>query len=247
MAETNTKTALITGSAKRLGREISLHLASKGWDIAIHYNHSHDEAMSLKAEIEGKVGRAELFSADFTAPEAIDSLMANVNNKVGPVAALINNASLFGRDDLENFSYEAWLSHMQIHHYAPARLSVDFIQQYRKNKSGEKGAIINLVDGCYGWSISPNFLSYSLSKLSLEHSLELLAKMATPDIRVNNIATGPTLPSVHDAPGVFEKIAEQTWLKQTSSPARVCDAVEYLLGAQDVTAQTIALNGKMVV
>jgi NAD(P)-dependent dehydrogenase (short-subunit alcohol dehydrogenase family) len=235
--------ALITGAARRVGRSIALALAERGYDIVIHYHRSEESARALVGEIEAYGRRAVAIAAHLEVPAQIDALVPRATELLGaPLTLLVNNASHFARDTLADASYEGFLSHQQVNLYAPMALSQAFAAQLPASAAGQ---IINLSDGVYGWSMSPHFLTYSLSKFGLLSLTELLASSLAPKIRVNAIALGPTLPGVMDTPGTFEKLARLAPLKRVSAPEEVVAAMDYLLTAPSVTGQVLYLSGGM--
>lgn len=232
--------ALITGAARRIGRSLALALAERGYDIVVHYHRSEDSATSLVSEIEARGRRAVAIAAHLEIPSQVEALLPRAVEMLGPVTLLVNNASHFARDTLPTASYDSFLTHQQVNLYAPMALSQAFAAQ-----GLAQGHIINLSDGVYGWSMSPHFFSYSLSKFGLLSLTELLAASLAPQVRVNAVALGPTLPGVMEKPGTFEKLASHAPLKRVSSPEEVVSAVDYLLGAHSVTGQVIYLSGGM--
>jgi NAD(P)-dependent dehydrogenase (short-subunit alcohol dehydrogenase family) len=233
-------TALITGSAQRVGRALALHLAHQGYDILVHYHHSHAEATSLAAEIQVMGRRAALVQADLANPSACETIFAAAKG-LPPVTTLIHNASRFERDRLESLAPEAMRGHFAVNLETPLLLTRAFAERFPKGS--HLGNVICLVDGMRGWSISPTFLSYSLSRLAMEQAIPLLARELAPHIRVNGIALGATLPGAMDKPTTFAKLEWMAPLKRTSHPGEVCDALDYLLRADSMTGQVINLSG----
>jgi NAD(P)-dependent dehydrogenase (short-subunit alcohol dehydrogenase family) len=232
-------TALITGAARRIGRDMALSLARAGWDVVIHYRESEQDAQSLAGEIRAIGQQASLIACDLTDREATASLFAELARRGLHVDCLINNASRFEKDGFDSYTSASLDSHMQVNFYAPLMLMRDFARQYR----GASGVIINITDGMEGWSMSSNYLSYFFSKKSLTQATVGLALELAPAIRVNAIAPGPTLEGMQDKPDTFAKLREHLPLKCTSSPQEVCDALHYLLNAKSVTGQVILLSG----
>lgn len=237
-----TPVALITGCARRVGRSIALALAERGYDIVIHYHRSEEAAMALVGEIEAYGRRAIAIAAHLEIPSQVEALLPRASEELGPITLLVNNASRFTRDTLESTDYDTFLAHQQVNLYAPLALSQAFARQCPDDANNQ---IINLSDGVYGWSMSPHFLTYSLSKFGLVSLTELLAASLAPQIRVNAIALGPTLPGVMDTPGSFEKLAALAPLKRVSNPEEVIAAMDYLLSAPSVTGQVLYLSAGM--
>lgn len=236
---TGTQTVLITGAAIRIGREIALSLADCGWDIAVHYNTSEEHAEELAAMIKNKGRKAFLVQADLRNPQEVAQVIPAVTKHGVTIDCLINNASLFEKDSLADITPESWRSHMDVNLFAPMQLIRDFAAQYK----GDAGNIINLTDGLTGWSLSPAFLSYSISKFGLSEITRLLVTELAPCIRINAIALGPTTPGKQDNPDTFEKLRKFIPLGRTSSTEEVCNTVDYILSSPSLTGQVISLSG----
>lgn len=235
-----TKAVLITGGAVRVGRIIALHLARLGWHVAIQYNHSIDEASATVEELKSIGVNALALQADLTRDNVIASLPGRAAGGLGmPVTALINNAAAIGKDSIRDFSRESWLRHMETNLYAPLRLISAFVAQLPDDR---EGAVVNLTDGCEGMSLSPQFLTYSLSKYGLAEATRLLARDLAPRIRVNAVAPGLTLPKEGEE-AMFERLIAKLPLQHPSEPEEIAQAVAYLLSAPSVTGQVLAVNG----
>ncbi len=233
------KTVLITGAALRVGRSLALSLADAGWDIALHYNTSEKPARELAALIAGKGRKAHLAQADLAREQSVSGIFPALAKQGIIPDALINNAATFEKDSLGTIDHKHWHAQMDTNLFAPLLLMRDFAAHYK----GDGGNIINITDGLAGWSMSSNFLSYSLSKVGLAHATRMLAHEFAPRIRVNAIAPGATLASKHDTKETFAKLKEIVPLKRVSSPEEVCDAALFLLSAPSVTGQIISLSG----
>lgn len=235
-----TNIALITGGAKRVGRDIALHLAQEGWNIALHYHRSDEEALQTRDEIEALGARCELFSANLTHANEVARLIPTIRELMGDISLLVNNASLFVRDELGSFTEETLNQHMQLHVHAPLQLIRDMAAQ----ELGE-GNVINLVDGMESTSVGAHFLTYSLSKKGLSEITTTLASELAPQIRINAIAMGLTLPDENFNAEAFERLAENIPLKRVSNPHEVCQTISFILNTPTITGQHIALNSGM--
>lgn len=234
------RNALITGCAHRVGREIAVSLAHQGWNIAVHYHHSKDAAEALCDDIRALEKKAFAFRADLTNDAETSALISHAGGKLGTLSCLINNASLFEKDSLQTMNDASRNAHMQVNCFAPLTLIRDFVAQADRTIPNH---IINLVDGCFGWSVAPHYLSYALSKQSLASATILLARELAPSIQINAIGLGATLAGKEDTPETFDRFAQVMPLKRNSSPREVCDTVQYLLNAPSVTGQILYLNG----
>lgn len=233
------KTALITGASKRIGAQIASDLASDGWTIGLHYKSSEQEARDLAQKIKAQGGTAEPLKADLSSSENCNTLIEQCSVKLGPVSLLINNASLFEEDHLGTLSPELWDAHMNINVRAPAFLSQSFVQNLPK---GEKGQIINMIDQRV-WKLTPQFMSYTISKAALWTLTQQLAQDLAPQIRVNAIGPGPTLRGARQTEEDFTRQQASVPLETGATPAQISDAIKFLLAQPSITGQMIALDG----
>ena len=229
--------ALVTGGAKRIGRAICLELAAAGFDVAVHHRDSDAEADSLVRDIETMGRRAVALSADLTDVVATDALVGRAVEALGPLTALVNNASVFADDRLDSVTGESWSEHLDTNLRAPVLLAQVFARQ-----APDGAAIVNILDQRV-LKPDPRFFSYSLSKSALWFATRTMAQALAPRIRVNGVGPGPTLPSVHQTPEEFEAEARGTLLQRAGSPEAVAAAVRWLLDAELVTGQMIAVDG----
>jgi NAD(P)-dependent dehydrogenase (short-subunit alcohol dehydrogenase family) len=234
-----TRTVLVTGAAKRLGRAIALHLAKSGWSVAVHYNQSQAEAEETVATIHEMGLHAAALEADLSSEDDTQRLIGRANAALGPLTALINNASVFENDTLATMTRMSWERHMETNLRAPLVLSQNFAEQL---PSYAEGAIVNLLDQRL-FKPTPQFLSYSASKAGLHWLTHVLAQALAPRIRVNAVAPGPTLRNTRQSEAHFKRQQSATVLGRGASPDDVSAAVQYLLEARAVTGQTIAVDG----
>ena len=183
------KNLLITGGATRIGKEIAIHFSKKGWNIAIHYFKSSSKAKKLKREIESNQVKAVLIKADLRNVKQVEKIIPIVKKKLGTINCLINNAALFERDDILNFTNKSWNDHLNINLLAPTILTKEFIKQSSKKYISD---IINIIDQRV-FKLTPIFLSYTLSKSALYTLTKTMAMRLGPNIKVNGIAPGPTI------------------------------------------------------
>ena len=157
----------------------------------------------------------------------------------GPIHAIINNASLFLNDDIENLNDKLWYDHMNINLYAPLIISKEFNKQLPKKSLGH---IINILDQNV---VNPDtsFFSYSISKSALLSATTIMAKSFAPNIRVNAIGPGPTLKNIHQSKKHFDKSIKNTLLKIGSPPEEIAKTVKFLLESKSITGQFIAVDG----
>jgi len=231
--------ALVTGAARRIGRSIALGLAGRGYDVAIHYQHSEPEALGVVREAEALGIRAVAIAAELARMGDVAGLMAAAHERLGPVSVLVNNASEFRDDTAMTLDAETWAAHIDVNLRAPLFLAQAFVRQL---PDGVTGHIINIIDQRV-LRPSPEFFSYSVSKAALWAATRTLAQALAPRVRVNAIGPGPVLASVHQSAADFAAECEATLLKRGASPDEVAAAVLFLLDAPAITGQLIALDG----
>ena len=227
--------ALVTGAGRRLGRVLALQAARRGYDVIVHSHHSGDDAQETAALIRA-VGRlAETQSADLSSPRDCSRLL----HTQAPVTLLVNCASAFEDDSIETLSADSWDAHLAVNLRAPVLLAQAFAAALPEGRSGQ---IVNITDQRV-WRLTPRFFSYTISKAALWTATQTLAQALAPRIRVNAIGPGPTLASVHQAPGEFEREAAAVPLGHGPTPEEVAAALAYLIDAPSVTGQMIAVDG----
>ncbi len=233
-----TKTALVTGAAKRIGRAIATTLARAGYDIAVHYGTSRDDAQAVAAELQGLGVRAVPVQADLGDVDHGARLIADARSALGPLSVLVNNASVFADDRVATVTPDSWRTHIDTNLLAPILLAQAFAAQ---GDLPEDASIINLIDQRV-LKPSPVFFSYGLSKAGLWHATRILAQDLAPRIRVNAVGPGPTLKSIHQTQADFDREARATLLQKPTSPEEVAATVLYLLNAPSVTGQMICVD-----
>ena len=230
---------LITGGAVRIGRATALHLARKGWHVAIHYHQSAKEAEQCVAELQACNVKAVAIQGDLNVEADVQNIVGKACNALAmPLTALVNNAAAFHKDNISTFTRESWLRHMDTNLYAPLQLIAAFAKQLPENG---QGAVVNLIDSCESMCISPNFLTYSLSKYGLAEATRLLAQDLAPHIRVNGVSPGLTLPKAGEE-AMFKRLVAKTPLERPVSPQEIAEAVAYLLESPVITGQILALD-----
>ena len=233
------RAVLITGAAQRLGRAIALALAADGWAVAVHYRASRDRATALVEEILGAGGRAVALDADLADETAVAALVPRAVAALGPLGCLVNNASTFENDTAATVDRASWDGHIEVNLRAPFVLMQGFAAQLPDTASG---AIVNLLDQRV-WSLTPYFVSYTVSKAALWTLTQTMALALAPRIRVNGIGPGPTLPSPRQSAAQFERQCAALPLRRGTTPDEIAAAVRFILAAPAMTGQMIALDG----
>ena len=227
---------LVTGGAKRIGRAIALRLAQEGYQVAVHYRSSSEEAMETVRMIEKQGGSAACIGADLGNTSDVENLLDSASKAIGcPITGIVNNASLYVHDRLNTMDPEVWADHMRVNVYAPLILTNSL-----SNNSG--GWIVNILDYKIA---SPNadFLSYTISKFALEGATKTLARDLAPEVRINAVAPGHTLGSDHLDDDELLEAQISAPLGIGPTPSDIADAVSYLASAKAVTGQTIYVDG----
>lgn len=231
--------ALVTGGARRIGRDIVLRLAEANYAVVIHCNTSREDADALAGEIKASGGRADVVAANLSEGSAVDSVIPRAMAMFGPLTLLVNNASLFLKDGASTFTLDGLHANMAVNLEAPLRLAQAFAAQA---KAGSDPSIVNLIDQRV-FRLTPQFFSYTLAKSALWTATRTLAQALAPRIRVNGVGPGPTLANIHDGIEGFEQEARNVPLGRGVDPREISDAVLYLARARSVTGQMLAVDG----
>jgi NAD(P)-dependent dehydrogenase (short-subunit alcohol dehydrogenase family) len=240
-------TVLVTGAAKRLGREIALELARKGWRVAVHYRASLADAIKTVADCAQFTPGSAHFCADLDNETEVRNLLPTVVASMGHVDAVVNSASTFEHDTAQTFSFAALEKYMRSNAGAAILLSqalYGHIADRRVNSPSAdvQGAVVNLLDQKL-WNLNPDFLSYTLSKAALEAANTMLAMSMAPMVRVVGVAPGLTLTSPMLTPEKFEALHKLAPLGHSSTPQDVASTVRFALENSSITGTTLLVDG----
>ena len=231
------KKIIITGGATRIGAAIAESLASYDTEISIHYNKSKSAASKLKNKLEKLGGKIYLLKADLNNLNQTQSLLKVAYKKMKGVDCLINNASIFENDNLQNFSEKSFTKHININLKAPAILT----QNFKKILKKSEGCIINIIDQRVE-KLTPFFFSYTLSKSSLVTLTKTSAMKLAPNIRVNAISPGPTLKNSRQSEKHFKKQWKSILLKKKVDLKSISDGVKFLIKNKNITGEIINID-----
>lgn len=241
--------ALVTGAGKRLGREMALYLARRGFDVAVHYSGSQAEAEAVVTEIEALGQRAVALQADLLDEAQTQSLMPRALEALdGPFTVLVNNASIFEHDTLQSATRKSWDRHMESNLRAPFVLTQAFAAQAPEagqDAAGEpvaRGLILNMIDQRIR-KLTPEFMTYTLAKMGLWALTQTSAQALAPHVRVNAIGPGPTMQGTRQSLEHFTRQRANTVLSRGANPADITAALGYFLDAPAVTGQIICVDG----
>lgn len=249
-----TRTVLVTGAAKRLGREIALALARCGWQVAVHYRDSLEDATRTSAECTKLSGNSAVFRANLGNEVAVRNLLPRVVAHFGHLDAVINSASTFEHDTAQSFSFAAMDKHMRSNAGAAILLAQALFQHLQErdkaapagapaeNGAPRLGAVVNLLDQKL-WNQNPDFMSYTLSKAAMEAATTMLALALAPRVRVVGVAPGLTLTSSMLTPAQFAERHKMALLGQSSTPQDVASTVRFALENQSITGTTLLVDG----
>ena len=267
-ATTRPRVVLVTGAAKRLGREIALNLARDGWQVAVHYRDSVEEAHHTSAECARLSGNSKSFRTNLANETAVKNLLPSVIAHFGHVDAVVNSASTFEQDSTATFGFAAMEKHMRSNAGAAILLAQalhSHIQQRRSDAaageavadvaaaSGDpepgkaeepklQGVVINLLDQKL-WNQNPDFVSYTLSKAALEAATTMLALALAPSVRVVGVAPGLTLTSNLLSDEQFRQRHKLALLDHSSTPADVAATVRFALDNRSITGTSLLVDG----
>ena len=228
---------IITGGATRMGAAIARKLSGPNIEILIHYNKSKLKAEKLKKELSNKGTKVYLVKGDLSKETDIKKIIKFAKSKLKNFDCLVNNASLFENDKLENFSLDSWSKHLRTNLRAPALLTKEFA----KNVKGKNNNIINIIDQRV-FKLTPYFFSYTLSKTGLYTLTKTSAMSLAPKIRVNAIAPGPTIKNQRQSEKHFKKQYLATPLKRQVDVEQICNAVDFFIKNISITGQVLAVD-----
>ena len=228
---------IITGGATRMGAAIARKLSAPNKEILIHYNKSKLKAEKLKKELSNKGTKVYLVKGDLSKETDIKKIIKFAKSKLKFFDCLVNNASLFENDKLENFSLDSWSKHLRTNLRAPALLTKEFA----KNVKGKNNNIINIIDQRV-FKLTPYFFSYTLSKTGLYTLTKTSAMSLAPNIRVNAIAPGPTIKNQRQSEKHFKKQYLATPLRRQVDVEQICNAVDFFIKNISITGQVLAID-----
>ena len=228
---------IITGGATRVGAAIAEKLSGPNIEIIIHFNKSKSKAENLKNKLEKFGTKVYLVGGDLSKEKDIYKIIKFSKSKMKFFDCLVNNASLFENDKLDNFTSKSWEKHISTNLKAPALLSKEF----SKNIRGKNNNIINIIDQRV-FKLTPYFFSYTLSKTGLYTLTKTSAMRLSPNIRVNGIAPGPTIKNKRQSEKHFKSQYLATPLKKQVDVNEICNAVDFFLKNSSITGQVLAID-----
>ena len=231
----NKKTAFITGGSTRLGREISLALASMGFDIVFSYHSSKAESIETCREIESLGVQAHAFYANLEQVEDQLDFYREIFERY-KISIVINNAGIFERDVFKS-DQSSLQKHLNVNFY-PAYWFTKLLTQMNI----ENGSVINIIDAKIAYP-DGDFVDYILSKATLEYFTRLSATLVAPNIRVNSISPGAVLPPANADTNSINNPLKNVPLNKFGSASAIALAVKYLVENEFVSGTNMMVDG----
>lgn len=233
------RVALVTGGGRRIGRAIVLALAEAGFSVAVHWRRNRDDAEATAAAIRARGVRSATVQCDLADEPDVQAMLPMVEKALGPVGVLVNNASVFERDEVGDATRASWDAHIEPNLRAPFVLMQNFAAALPESA---EGVVVNMLDQRV-WSPTPHFVSYTVSKAGLWALTQSMALALAPRIRVCAIGPGPTLPSARQTAEQFARQAASVPLRHGTTEAEIGRAVQAILALPALTGQMLALDG----
>jgi len=229
-------TALITGGAVRLGKVFCASLAKAGYNLAIHYNSSSEQAAATAEEFRATGINCETFQFDFSGKNDVSDLITDVRTKFPDLNVLINSASVYDQATMMETSEVTLERQFKVNFLTPYLLTQAFAQQCKS------GNVINIIDNKIVFN-QYQYSAYVLSKKTLAECTRLAAVELAPDVRVNGIAPGVILPASARSQEYIDWRVEGIPLKQQGQIDNIAQALEYLLTNEFVCGQILFVDG----
>lgn len=231
--------AVITGGASRVGSAIARDLAKHGWSLVLHVNRSLENAAILAKEVQALGGEARVIAADLTDSTQLIPYLDRASACFGVPDVIINNASIFQDDGIGHLDPVVFDAHHHIHTRAPVFLADAFARSLEKDR---KGLVVNIIDQRV-WKLTPQAMSYTLSKAGLWAATQTLAQALAPRIRVNAIGPGPSFKNERQSSAEFAKQAKAVPLGHGPQVGEFGRTIRFLWQSPSITGQMIALDG----
>lgn len=234
------ETAIVTGGAKRIGAALVRALAEDGWDVVIHCNSSRGEADALAGEVRAAGGVVAVVQADLADADAA-GVIVDAAAGLAPLGLLVNCASRFDYDRVEDFTAAGFDAHMAINLRAPALLVQAFARALRPDRP-EAALVVNFLDAKLE-SLNPDHFTYTLAKIALDGMTEMVARSYAPAIRAVAIAPAVTLVWGPHSREDFEAVHGMNPLRRGVAVEEIVGALRFVIATPTYNAQTIVLDG----
>ncbi|MEC7984154.1 MAG: SDR family NAD(P)-dependent oxidoreductase [Myxococcota bacterium] len=238
----NRLAALVTGSGTRLGRQFALHLASKGYDIALHCNRSKEPAVEVAKEIQALGVECEIFQANFADRFDAASFVSRIVQRFPRFAFVINSASVYDGVSTEDTDRDLLELQFQVNCFAPYLITKYFAKHVQGSASVAQGQVINIIDNKVAYN-QYHYSAYLLSKKSLADFTKIAAMEYAPSLRINGIAPGVVLPMDSRTSDYIQWRIEGIPLHKKGNPNHLLQALEYLRSNDFVCGQILVVEG----
>jgi len=236
------KVALVTGAGRRLGRALAAGVGALGADVAVHYRSSKEGAEATAAAIRVDGNKAACFEADLSRPDAVGPLVAKVEAELGPVAVLVNSASIYLREDFVDTTPETLEEQWAVNVRAPFLLTQAVVT--RMKARGEGGDVVNVLDIGGVQQVWRHYAAYTMTRAALASLTKTLAVELAPSVRVNAVAPGTVLPPTELPEATLAALKERIPQQRFGAPEDVVRTVQFLLtGPAFITGQIVAVDG----
>ena len=231
------RAALVTGAAKRIGREIALSLADLGADVCITYRGSEQAAQSTVQDLLAREVRATCVRCDLTQPDDIPVGVRQATDFLGRLDLLVNNAGVFASVAMEEISLPEWDAMFAVNTRAPFLVAQAALPALRATS----GRIINIgsLGGIHPWATHAH---YCTSKAALHMLSQTMAKAWAPAISVNCVAPGMIVQG--EVGAAYEHFAQKTPMQRNGTASDVAEAVAFFATCSSfVTGQLLCVDG----
>lgn len=229
--------ALVTGAARRVGRLIALHLASRGYAIALHFHQSEVDAYATAREIEAMGVPVALLQADLTRPYEVKELFQHIDQLDNPLRFLVNSAAMMDRSDLLTMDTDSWDQILNLNTRA-----VWLCSREAAKRMGEGGLILNISDvgAQKNWT---GYGAYVVSKSAVDTLTKVMAKQLAPAVRVCAIAPGLLLQAKGHSHNDWDQLSFKVPLQRAAQPEEFLNLIDFLIDNTYITGETINLAG----
>jgi len=232
-------TAIVTGAPRRVGREIAMELARCGADVAITHRSSADDAAATVDELLSLGVDAIAVRLDLADPDSIPGVVAGIEERLGPIDVLVNNASYFEPTPFPADDHTAWYTTFDVLVHGPYRLANVVAPGMTARR---KGSIINIVD-LSAWHPWPDRGAHAVAKSALLALTRQLAVELAPFVSTNAVAPGPTIPAATFGEQQIARLARRTLQGRWGDPVEVARAVRFLAESTSITGDVITVDG----
>lgn len=241
------KTVLITGASRGIGRETARVFVEQGYRLALHYHHSEQQAQELAAELTTAGADVELFCADIADYTQVQEMCAAILKRFGSVQVLVSNAGIAAQQLFTDITPAQWNTMLNVHIGGAYNCCHCLLPAMIREKQGK----IVLVSSIWGITGASCEVHYSTAKAALIGMTKALAKELGPSgIQVNCVAPGviDTAMNANLDEEILRELADETPVGRLGTPRDVAHAIAFLASPQAdfITGQVLSPNGGYV-